>query len=138
MTPVPPITGPLGTTPAPVSSLPSFYAGDRIVLRLPLAYAGTVVTPANSRLFFTLKTDQYHGDALYAAAWNEGITTTPNPAIIEVVIPASITAGLYAGSYSYAVTATDRLGSNPQTLITGAFRLLYSAGTAQPQVPYQS
>lgn len=129
-------TGPLGAAqPLPVA-VPLFYAGDAISLLINLRYNEQSVTPSNSRLFFKVKVDQYHEDALFVARWNEYLTESGVPGTVKITIPPDVTSGWYAGSYAWAVTATDAYGNNPKTIASGHFLLRYSASTATPAVSY--
>ena len=138
--------GPIGVRPKSGKThqgIYSIYQGDKFSLDTSACLPdGTVATPENSRLKFTLVDDRFCQDepnTFFRAEWNDNIIRIPNNDTggVRVTIPQSVTCRLRRGSYKFSLTLSDNLGQNRCTLLDQTLIVEYAADAPLPDAAYR-
>jgi hypothetical protein len=137
--------GPIGIRPqsGPIHKrIHSFYQGEFFCMDTQACFPdGTVATPDNSRLIFTVVDDRYCQDepnTFYVAEWNDNIEQIPDSeAGVKVCIPQSVTCTFRRGTFKYSLTLTDKLGQQKKVLEDGNLIVEYSADAPLPDAKYR-
>jgi len=136
--------GPVGVPPksGPIHKrIHSIYQGDLLSIKTAACFPdGTVATPDNSRLRFTLVDDRYCQDScntFYTAEWKNNIEPINTCGGVEIKVPQVVTSTLRRGSFKYSLTLSDNLGQNRITLEDGTIMVEYAADAPAPNAYYR-
>lgn len=115
------------------------FGGDVIELRSRVRLAnGDPATEDNSTLLFRLTDQRFAETCIWEGRWRDGIERVPDTEdMIEIKVPASVSAELRRGSFIYSLLLTNALETDPHTLMEGHILVEYTATSPQKNIPYK-
>lgn len=97
----------------------------------------TPATPSNSLVTFALSEDRFSKKPYWTGTWRAGIEPVGTDGLIKISVPATVSAELNRGSYSFSVTVSDPLGIDMRTVATGTLLVEYEPTSPNHTIPYR-